>query len=69
MPRARATRTVARTRPPVPSGSASTRTSSRRAVLHDTRCAGRQMPLVQVAMPQSHPKLQADLRIASYGIG
>jgi len=64
-----ATRATTSTRPPSPTASARTRTSSNRAPLHDTRCTGRQMPLVNVAGPQSQPKLHADLRMASKGIG
>ena len=41
------------------------RTVASRAVDHDSRRTGFQMPLVAVLMPQSHPKLHADLRIAS----
>jgi hypothetical protein len=38
-------------------------------VLHDSSRTGRQMPLVNVAGPQSQPKLHAALRIASKGMG
>ena len=57
------------TTPSEPSTRACGRTAASRAIDQDSSRTGFQMPLVAVLMPQSQPKLHADLRIASKGSG